>query len=169
MALGPAALALAVASGCTVPELRPPRSAKNPLVSGEPLVADVPTLDQRQWSKTKEDCDKWPLDGRYTVRVTAEKVCVTAMRTRMFYDQEETPGKASVLLATEEGPVAYMDLLIEEDPKEIAICNEQLTGKHPVHRLVFSGCVPNEGLVTKGTRKIAIKPDAVDQAIWVLE
>jgi len=162
------ALLLGAVSACSIPELRPPQRAKHPLVSNQPLVADVPTLDQRVWSRTKEDCEVWPLDGRYTVTVSAEKVCVSASRIHMFYEQEQTPGKASVLLATEEGPVAYIDLLMDDDPKVIARCTEY-TVKREVHRLNFSGCVPNEGLVTKATRKIAIKPDAVDQAIWVLE
>lgn len=158
-------LALAtLATGCRAmmrPALPTEKPAENPLVSGKPLEARNTNTIR---GVTEPDCKTWPfgqtIDDTVTVKVTEAEICVS-LHT---HKEELASWRGEPTISSSE------DFKVVNDANEGGYINATKTGSAKVTSCFnkgygeetvvwafdYTGCVPNNGIVTMTTKSLRV-------------
>lgn len=152
--------AVAAAAGCTamMNAMTPkPRTADNPLVSGQPLEARTRA---QIGTVSEKDCNTWPFEDTTTVNVSDAQICVDVKKHVMqqpdWTGEPNAERSQSVSISTDAGDGGRIDARKERASK-IAQCFERgYNAQVGVWAFEYKGCAPNNGAVSKATKSLTV-------------
>jgi hypothetical protein len=134
-----------------------PRTADNPLVSGQPLEAkkkgDVGVVSE-------QDCNIWPFEDTMTVDVTDAQICVAVHKHK-----EQPPGwtgeptansSEGFQVANDAGEGGYINAQKAHASKVGSCFNKGYNAQISIWAFDYKGCAPNNGTVSKATKSLRV-------------
>lgn len=134
-----------------------PRTATNPLVSGQPLEA---TKNARIGTVGEKDCDRWPFEDTVSVSVSEAQICVSVRK-----HVEQPPGWSGEPTANSSDPYSVRNdageggsITVEKaHAAKVATCFEPgYKANIGVWAFDYKGCAPNNGTVGKMTKSLTV-------------
>ncbi len=157
----PVALATVVVTGGCAMMMRSmtpkPRTADNPLVSGQPLET---SKHARIGTVTEADCSIWPFDDTVSVNVTEAQICIV---TRKHVEQspgwtgEPTANRTEGFKVANDANEGGYISVEKVRASKVGSCFERGYQKQiGVWAFDYKGCAPNNGTVSKTTKSLQV-------------
>jgi hypothetical protein len=134
-----------------------PRTAANPLVSGQPLEA---SKKAQLGVVGEQDCDRWPFEDTVNVAVTEAQICVTARKHK-----EQPPGwtgeptansSEGFRIANDANEGGYINAEKTHASKVGSCFNRGYNKQISIWAFDYKGCAPNNGTVSKATTSLRV-------------
>jgi hypothetical protein len=154
------ALATVAATGCAMmmKGMTPtPRTADNPLVSGQPLET---TKKASLGVVSEQDCSIWPFEDAMSVSVTDAQICITSRK-----HVEQPPGwtgeptanrQEGFSVANEANEGGYINTDKVKAAKVGTCFNKGYNKQIAIYAFDYKGCAPNNGTVSKTTKSLRV-------------
>ena len=129
-----------------------PRTADNPLVSGQPLEV---TSKSDVGGVMEEDCNIWPFEDTFRVTVTAQQICIEQHKNQAApagWTGEPTADSGSLMsVGTQVGADATVQVEKKHASKVGQCFDKGFNAQVAIWAFDYKGCIPNNGLVTAAT------------------
>ncbi|HEU0032304.1 MAG TPA: hypothetical protein VFQ53_16850 [Kofleriaceae bacterium] len=153
-------LALASLAGCAamMKSMTPkPRTADNPLVSGQPLEASTKA---RIGTVTEQDCSIWPFEDSLSVNVTEAQICIVAKKhveQPPGWSGEPTANRTEFFSVANDANEGGQISVEKVHASKVGSCFERGYQKQiGVWAFEYKGCAPNNGTVSKATKSLRV-------------
>jgi hypothetical protein len=154
------AASLVTATACTsmLHAMQPkPRTADNPLVSGQPLEtsqkSDVGVVGE-------QDCNIWPFEDTMRVTVTEAQICVEEHKNQAAppgWTGEPTADRGKLVsVGTDAGADGTVNVEKGHAAKVASCFNKGFNQQVAIWAFDYKGCAPNNGLVTATSKSFHV-------------
>jgi hypothetical protein len=138
-----------------------PRTAENPLVSGQALEA---SKKANVGVVSEQDCDQWPFEDTLSVRVTEAEICISARKHKdveSSWSGEPTSNSSeNFSVANEAGEGGYITAKKVRSSKVSKCFNKGYNQEVKIWAFDYEGCAPNNGTVTASTKSLNVEGEA---------
>lgn len=138
-----------------------PRTADNPLISGQPLEV---TSKSDVGVVSEPDCNIWPFEDRLTVSVTEAQICVELHKNTAAppgWTGEPTASRTEGMqIANDANEGGYVNAEKTRAAKVGSCFNRGFNDQVAIWAFDYKVCAPNNGTVTRTTRSLRVGDEA---------
>lgn len=140
-----------------------PRTAENPLVSGQPLEA---SKKGNVAGLSEQDCDQWPFEDTLSVRVTEAEICISARKHKdassTWVGEPTVNSSEGFQVANDAGEGGYITARKVHSSKVSKCFNRGYNDEVKIWAIDYEGCAPNNGTVTAATKSLRVGDESWD-------
>jgi hypothetical protein len=141
-----------------------PRTADNPLVSGQPLEATKKGSSVAGLSE--QDCDRWPFEDSVSVRVTEQQICISAVKHKdasaTWVGEPTANSSEGFQVANDAGEGGYINANKKRSSKIAKCFSRGYNANVSIWAFEYEGCAPNNGTVTAATKSLRVGDESWD-------